>query len=108
MEDVYKYGNRSMNFVNVWDPDVASDGFAGFSQRRYPVRPFFLPYSQCHPFRDTTFGFSLVCSMLQNGTFASSDPVACSPLDTVGHSCARGSDNDVGFYECQRASTLNL
>ena len=37
----------------------------------------------------------------QNGTFAFSDPVDCSPLDTVGHSCARGTDNDVGFYECQ-------
>ncbi|KAI5119228.1 hypothetical protein M0805_002154 [Coniferiporia weirii] len=69
-DDIYKYGNRSMGFMNVWDPNVTSDGFTGFSQRRYA-----------------------------NGTFAFSDPVDCSPLDTVGHSCARGTDNDVGFYE---------
>ncbi|THH03301.1 hypothetical protein EW145_g6364 [Phellinidium pouzarii] len=70
LHDVYKYGNRSMGFMNVWDPNVTSDGFTGFSQRRYA-----------------------------NGTFAFSDPVDCSPLDTVGHSCARGTDNNVGFYE---------
>ncbi|KAF8591001.1 glycoside hydrolase family 92 protein [Ramaria rubella] len=69
------YANRSMNFVNVFDPNVTSDGFTGFSQRRFP-----------------------------NGTFAFSDPVDCSPLDTVGHSCARGTDNDVGFYECMEYS----
>lgn len=70
LDDVYKYGNRSLGFVNVWDPNVTSDGFTGFAQRRFP-----------------------------NGTFAYSDPVACSPRDTVGHSCARGTDNNVGFYE---------
>ncbi|KAI0690299.1 glycosyl hydrolase family 92-domain-containing protein [Cytidiella melzeri] len=68
--DVLTYENRSMNFKNHWDPNVTSDGFSGFLQRRYP-----------------------------NGTFAFSDPVDCSPLDTVGHSCARGTDNNVGFYE---------
>ncbi|KAJ6551370.1 glycosyl hydrolase family 92-domain-containing protein [Mycena capillaripes] len=68
--DVVKYSNRSMNFVNMWDPSVVSDGFSGFAQRRYP-----------------------------NGTFAFSPPNACSPVDPVGHSCARGTDNDVGFYE---------
>ena len=35
--DVAKYQNRSMNFVNHWDPNVMSDGFSGFLQRRYPV-----------------------------------------------------------------------
>ena len=45
-------------------------------------------------------------SSYQNGTFAFSDPVDCSPLDTVGHSCARGTDNDVGFYECEHYSSL--
>ncbi|KIJ39487.1 glycoside hydrolase family 92 protein [Sphaerobolus stellatus SS14] len=64
------YANRSMNFVNLFDPNVTSDGFTGFMQRKFP-----------------------------NGTFAFSDPVDCSPLDTVGHSCARGTDNNVGFYE---------
>ncbi|KAJ7088618.1 glycosyl hydrolase family 92-domain-containing protein [Mycena epipterygia] len=68
--DVVKYSNRSMNFVNMWDPTVTSDGFSGFAQRRYP-----------------------------NGTFAFSPPNACSPVDPVSHSCARGTDNDVGFYE---------
>ncbi|KAG6831560.1 hypothetical protein H0H92_009479 [Tricholoma furcatifolium] len=68
--DIAKYANRSMNFVNHWDPTVTSDGFSGFLQRRYP-----------------------------NGTFAYSPPDACSPVDPVVHSCARGTDNDVGFYE---------
>ncbi|KAF9028902.1 hypothetical protein BDZ89DRAFT_1065801 [Hymenopellis radicata] len=68
--DIAKYTNRSMNFVNMWDPSVSQDGFTGFAQRRYP-----------------------------NGTFAFSSPDACSPVDPVGHSCARGSDNNVGFYE---------
>ncbi|KAF9562100.1 hypothetical protein CPC08DRAFT_688216 [Agrocybe pediades] len=69
-EDVAKYTNRSMNFVNHWDSTVSSDGFTGFAQRRYP-----------------------------NGTFAFSPPDACSPVDPTPHSCARGTDNDVGFYE---------
>ncbi|KAJ6504131.1 glycosyl hydrolase family 92-domain-containing protein [Mycena vitilis] len=68
--DVVKYSNRSMNFVNMWDANVTSDGFSGFAQRRYP-----------------------------NGTFAFSPPNACSPVDPVGHSCVRGTDNNVGFYE---------
>jgi len=68
--DIAKYGNRSMNFKNHWDSTVESDGFTGFLQRRFT-----------------------------NGTFAFSDPIWCSPRDTVGHSCARGTDNDVGFYE---------
>ncbi|KZP26864.1 glycoside hydrolase family 92 protein [Athelia psychrophila] len=68
--DVALYGNRSMGFTNLWDPTVTSDGFSGFTQRR-----------------------------LANGTFAYSPPGACSPVDPVGHSCARGTDNDVGFYE---------
>ncbi|KAF9527225.1 glycosyl hydrolase family 92-domain-containing protein [Crepidotus variabilis] len=68
--DISKYANRSMNFVNHWDSSLLHDGFKGFMQRRYP-----------------------------NGTFAYSPPDACSPVDPVGHSCARGSDNNVGFYE---------
>ncbi|KAF8193001.1 glycosyl hydrolase family 92-domain-containing protein [Pholiota molesta] len=68
--DIAKYANRSMNFVNHWDPTVSSDGFTGFSQRRYA-----------------------------NGTFAFSPPDACSPVDPTPHSCARGTDNNVGFYE---------
>lgn len=70
--DVSTYANRSMNFVNMWDSNVTSDGYTGFAQRRYP-----------------------------NGTFAYSSPDACSPVDPVSHSCARGTDNDVGFYECK-------
>ncbi|KAH8091050.1 glycosyl hydrolase family 92-domain-containing protein [Cristinia sonorae] len=69
-EDVDTFGNRSMGFVKVWDPNVTSDGFTGFSQRRFA-----------------------------NGTFAFSPPDACSPIDPTPHSCARGTDNNVGFYE---------
>ncbi|RDB26624.1 hypothetical protein Hypma_005541 [Hypsizygus marmoreus] len=68
--DIAKYTNRSMNFVNMWDPNVTSDGFSGFAQRRYV-----------------------------NGSFAFSPPNACSPVDPVGHSCSRGDDNNVGFYQ---------
>ncbi|KAJ7359926.1 hypothetical protein DFH08DRAFT_801688 [Mycena albidolilacea] len=32
-----------------------------------------------------------------NGTFAFSPPNACSLVNPVGHSCARGMDNNVGF-----------
>ncbi|KAF8956574.1 glycosyl hydrolase family 92-domain-containing protein [Flammula alnicola] len=69
-DDIAKYSKRAMNFVNHWDPTVSSDGFTGFAQRRYP-----------------------------NRTFAYSPPDACSPIDPTPHSCARGTDNDVGFYE---------
>ncbi|KAJ7300994.1 hypothetical protein DFH08DRAFT_946211 [Mycena albidolilacea] len=31
--DVGKCANRSMNFVNMWDPSVTSNGFSGFAQR---------------------------------------------------------------------------
>jgi hypothetical protein len=44
--------------------------------------------------------YSLARAPAQNGTFAFSPPNACSPVDPVGHSCARGTDNNVGFYEC--------
>lgn len=29
-----------MNFINMWDPNVTSDGFSGFAQRRYQVTVF--------------------------------------------------------------------
>ena len=35
----------------------------------------------------------------QNGTFVYTPPDACSPVDSGSHSCARGDDNDTGFYE---------
>lgn len=31
LSDITKYSNRSMNFVNMWDPSVTSDGFSGQS-----------------------------------------------------------------------------
>ena len=46
LDDVFKYGNRSMGFMNVWDPNVTSDGFTGFAQRRFPVCTFFTVYVQ--------------------------------------------------------------
>ncbi|PFH48572.1 glycoside hydrolase family 92 protein [Amanita thiersii Skay4041] len=69
-DEAKKYANRSMNFVNMWDANLTHDGFTGFAQRRFP-----------------------------NGTFAFSPPDACSPVDPKPHSCARGDDNDTGFYE---------
>ncbi|KXN82944.1 hypothetical protein AN958_02027 [Leucoagaricus sp. SymC.cos] len=69
-DDVVKYTNRSMNFVNMWDTSLVHDGFQGFAQRRFP-----------------------------NGSFAFSPPDACSPVDPTPHSCARGDDNETGFYE---------
>jgi hypothetical protein len=41
-DDVALYANRSMNFVNMWNPNVTSDGFKGFAQRRFPVRVSFM------------------------------------------------------------------
>ncbi|KIY52134.1 hypothetical protein FISHEDRAFT_35806 [Fistulina hepatica ATCC 64428] len=61
---------RSMNFAHMWNPNVTSDGFSGFAQQRYP-----------------------------NGSFAYTAPDACSPVETESYSCARGDDNDTGFYE---------
>jgi hypothetical protein len=40
--DIGKCANRPMNFVNMWDPSVTSNGFSGFAQWRYPVC-FILP-----------------------------------------------------------------
>ncbi|KAJ7721097.1 hypothetical protein B0H14DRAFT_3625084 [Mycena olivaceomarginata] len=44
--DVGKCANRPMNFVNMWDPSVTSNGFSGFAQRRYPNGTFaFSPHA---------------------------------------------------------------
>jgi hypothetical protein len=93
--DVDKYANRSMNFINHWNANLTFDGFSGFMQRRYPVGSFFLGLSKIE---------SVVKQPCQNGTFAYSPPDACSPVDPGSHSCARGSDNDIGFYECEFSS----
>ncbi|KAL1747392.1 glycoside hydrolase family 92 protein [Schizophyllum fasciatum] len=69
-DDITTYTNRSLNFKNVWDASVKYDNFTGFVQKR-----------------------------LQNGTFLYTPPDACSPVDSGSHSCARGDDNDTGFYE---------
>lgn len=37
-----------MGFAKVWDPNVTSDGFTGFAQRRFAVRYHFF-YSICNP-----------------------------------------------------------
>ncbi|KAL1718177.1 glycoside hydrolase family 92 protein [Schizophyllum commune] len=68
--DIETYTNRSLNFKNVWDADVQYDNFTGYVQKR-----------------------------LENGTFVYTSPDACSPVDSGSHSCARGDDNDTGFYE---------
>ncbi|KAI0072512.1 glycoside hydrolase family 92 protein [Panus rudis PR-1116 ss-1] len=70
-DDVTTYTNRSLSYRNVWDPSVTSDGFKGFSQKRFP-----------------------------NGTFAFTDPVDCSPNDkSDSRECSLQGDNTVGFYE---------
>ncbi|KAI0916410.1 hypothetical protein AcW1_008859 [Taiwanofungus camphoratus] len=69
--DVTTYTNRSYFYRNVWDPTVVSDGYHGFSQKRYA-----------------------------NGTFYYTDPIDCSPADTdYNRECSLQGDNDVGFYE---------
>ncbi|KIM45421.1 glycoside hydrolase family 92 protein [Hebeloma cylindrosporum] len=70
-EDVAKYTQRSLSYRNVWDPSVVSDGFKGFSQKRYP-----------------------------NGTFAYTNPIDCSPNDKNDtRPCSLQGNNVNGFYE---------
>ncbi|TCD68040.1 hypothetical protein EIP91_011584 [Steccherinum ochraceum] len=58
-------------YRNVFDPDVKSDGFSGFAQKRFP-----------------------------NGTFSFTDPADCSPNDKDdSRECSLQEDNEVGFYE---------
>lgn len=69
--DEADYANRSLFYRNVWDPDVTSDGFKGFMQKRFP-----------------------------NGTFDNTNPIDCSPLDPdENRECSLTRDNTVGFYE---------
>ncbi|KAF7289322.1 Glycoside hydrolase family 92 protein [Mycena indigotica] len=69
-DDEAKFNKRSLNYRNVWDPSVVSDGFKGFSQKRY-----------------------------SNGKFNFTDPKHCSPVDNVTTECSLQSDNTNGFYE---------
>ncbi|EMD37640.1 glycoside hydrolase family 92 protein [Gelatoporia subvermispora B] len=69
-DDVETYTNRSFFYRNVFDPNVKSDGFTGFSQKRF-----------------------------MNGSFAYVDPIDCSPLDNSTRDCSLQDDNSVGFYE---------
>ncbi|THH00763.1 hypothetical protein EW026_g1813 [Hermanssonia centrifuga] len=70
-EDVNTFTQRSLSYRNVWDPNVKSDGFQGFAQKR-----------------------------LMNGTFVFSDPIWCSPQDnSTTRSCSLQDDNTNGFYE---------
>ncbi|KAJ7267552.1 glycoside hydrolase family 92 protein [Mycena haematopus] len=68
-DDVATFANRSLSYRNVWDPTVVSDGFHGFSQKRYA-----------------------------NGKFNFTDPVDCSPVSNLTE-CSLQSDNVNGFYE---------
>ncbi len=90
--DIATYANRSMNFVNMWDASLTHDGFTGFAQRRFQVG-----YPSIRMHRPLLSNLAI---FVQNGTFAFSPPDACSPVDPSPHSCARGTDNNVGFYEC--------
>ncbi|PFH46186.1 glycoside hydrolase family 92 protein [Amanita thiersii Skay4041] len=70
-DDVTKYTNRSLSYRSVWDPSVVSDGFKGFSQKRF-----------------------------SNGSFAFTDPKDCSPKDRNDtRPCSLQSTNVNGFYE---------
>lgn len=70
-DDVVKYTNRSLSYRNVWDPSVVSDGFKGFSQKRF-----------------------------SNGSFAYTDPIDCSPKDNnTNRACSLQWSNTNGFYE---------
>ncbi|KAF7294030.1 Glycoside hydrolase family 92 protein [Mycena kentingensis (nom. inval.)] len=69
-DDEALFANRSMNYRNVWDPTVVSDGFKGFSQKRY-----------------------------SNGKFNFTNPKHCSPVDSTTTECSLQSDNLNGFYE---------
>ncbi|KAH9946931.1 glycoside hydrolase family 92 protein [Amylocystis lapponica] len=70
-DDVATYTNRSYFYRNVWDPTVDSDGYKGFSQKRFT-----------------------------NGSFAYTDPIDCSPADTsTTRQCSLTDGNEVGFYE---------
>ncbi|KAJ6498896.1 glycoside hydrolase family 92 protein [Mycena sanguinolenta] len=68
-DDVETFTNRSLRYRNVWDPTVVSDGFHGFSQKRF-----------------------------SNGTFNNTNPIDCSPVSNVTE-CSLQSDNVNGFYE---------
>ncbi|KAI0687903.1 glycoside hydrolase family 92 protein [Cytidiella melzeri] len=69
-QDVQTFTERSLNYRNVFDGNVESDGFKSFAQKRWP-----------------------------NGTFDFTDPVDCSPQDNSSRSCSLQDDNTVGFYE---------
>ncbi|KAJ6521933.1 glycoside hydrolase family 92 protein [Mycena vulgaris] len=69
-DDEAKFAARSLNYRNVWDPSVVSDGFKGFAQKRY-----------------------------SNGKFNFTDPTHCSPVDNTTTECSLQSDNTNGFYE---------
>ncbi|KAJ7105408.1 glycoside hydrolase family 92 protein [Mycena crocata] len=69
-EDEATFAERSLNYRNVWDSSVTSDGFEGFAQKRY-----------------------------SNGKFNFTDPKHCSPVDETTTECSLQSDNTNGFYE---------
>ncbi|KAJ6498071.1 glycoside hydrolase family 92 protein [Mycena vitilis] len=70
-DDEAMFANRSLVRRSVFvDPTVVSDGFKGFSQKRY-----------------------------SSGKFNFTDPKHCSPVDNVTTECSLQSDNENGFYE---------
>ncbi|EGG07512.1 family 92 glycoside hydrolase, partial [Melampsora larici-populina 98AG31] len=71
LTDAAKYETRALWYRNVWNPDIESDGYKGFFQRRD-----------------------------ENGEFYYTDPKACSPKDPVkGRSCYFDWTDSTGFYE---------
>ncbi|KAL0956653.1 hypothetical protein HGRIS_002785 [Hohenbuehelia grisea] len=70
-DDEARFTNSSLFYRNVWDPSIKSDGFTGFSQKRF-----------------------------MNGSFAFQNPINCSPNDKNDtRPCSLQGNNINGFYE---------
>lgn len=62
--------DRSLSYRNIFDSSVSSLGWTNFVQKR-----------------------------LSNGSFVYTDPIACSPIDTISRACSLQSTNKEGMYE---------
>jgi putative alpha-1,2-mannosidase len=69
-DDSNKLTKRALYWKNVFDSKTKSMGFNTFVQKRYT-----------------------------NGTFASVDPITCSPIDPDNHPCSLQQENVYGIYE---------
>ncbi|KAF8971120.1 glycoside hydrolase family 92 protein [Flammula alnicola] len=56
-DDVQKYTNRSLFYRNVWDANIASDGYTGFAQKRFSNGTFSFQDPECSLQGDNISGF---------------------------------------------------